>query len=532
MFGYAADKPEKEKKIANTLLCFMAKCFFTHTSFLVKMIPCHALNSEFLYESLVNVTSLLEKSGARVHGLICDNNRVNQKLFNNSFTPLSPEKPHIVKSPSGSDRPFYLMYDPVHILKNLRNNWHTEKTQTLTFFDQDGNEHRACWEDLKILLKHEDNFELKQSKLTKASVFPSNIEKQKVSLALNVFHDKTKAALTTSSISSSHPTMSQTAQFIGMISQLCKLWNCKSVKEKKRNNDPDRVVINNEIEGEQGIRLLKQWVKNAVSMKQTSSVRCRQLTYDTSKALQFTCLSLIDISMYLLGTDGPDKHNYVCLGFFQQDDLEHHFAHFRMSSGCNLFMSVSEVFSTHSIDKAQMMLKHCIEFDATQSKHSCTLCTKDMTDEELLLLDDMTDTCDTIEPDVRLSLFYIAGYVAAKHTELSGTAEDYDNDTNKDFLQTLDRGSLTYPSQQLFKLVVLAYIFFSNTPQRLCRRRLQKILLTFPNLFHLDIFPDKQAISRICNIFLKRFAEFNNRNNFGSSRPAIVKLSSASTSRK
>ena len=63
------------------------------------------------------------------------------------------------------------------MLKNIRNNWTTEKTQTLEFKDPDSEMMiQAKWSDVK-------------------SMYPNNYEKQKVNLVLNVFNEKTIAAL-------------------------------------------------------------------------------------------------------------------------------------------------------------------------------------------------------------------------------------------------------------------------------------------------------------------------------------------------
>ena len=54
----------------------------------------------------------------------------------------------------------YLCYDPVHLIKNIRNNWMSEKTQTLEFKDPDSDRVAiAKWSDLKVIYKDEfDNF--------------------------------------------------------------------------------------------------------------------------------------------------------------------------------------------------------------------------------------------------------------------------------------------------------------------------------------------------------------------------------------
>ncbi|GFN85407.1 hypothetical protein PoB_001191300 [Plakobranchus ocellatus] len=70
-------------------------------------------------------------------------------------------------------------------------------------------------------------------------------------------------------------------------------------------------------------------------MEAVETLREKKLTRDTAQALYWTCHCLPDISVYLLNTDMPFQHPYVAPGFFQQVNIEQHFAHFsRMANGC------------------------------------------------------------------------------------------------------------------------------------------------------------------------------------------------------
>ena len=178
----------------------------------------------------------------------------------------------------------------------------------------------------------------------------------------------------------------------------------------------------------------------------TNGKRVQTLTKDTANALNWTCRCLIDLSKYLLETDTSLKHDYVCLGFYQQDDLEKHFGHFRMSAGCNFFVTVQDVLSCHSLDKAQLMLQHCQDLTYGDSHHKCDLCNKPLTDSELLLIDDLYEAGDQVSRDEKLSLFYIAGYVAFKHQELRGTECFGEMKEVEPFIESLNRGGLHYPA--------------------------------------------------------------------------------------
>ena len=75
----------------------------------------------------------------------------------------------------------FLLYDFVHVMKCVRNNWLTEKTGELQF-EFDGCVQVAKWNDLRILYQAELNSSVKLSKLNEVSVSPKPIERQKVLL--------------------------------------------------------------------------------------------------------------------------------------------------------------------------------------------------------------------------------------------------------------------------------------------------------------------------------------------------------------
>ena len=60
----------------------------------------------------------------------------------------------------------YLLFDHVHLMKSIRNNWISEKLQELSY----GNGQTAKWEHIKTLYEKEKNAVVKLSKLTKTAV--------------------------------------------------------------------------------------------------------------------------------------------------------------------------------------------------------------------------------------------------------------------------------------------------------------------------------------------------------------------------
>ena len=77
------------------------------------------------------------------------------------------------------------------------NNWTNEKTQSLEFWDPDSDKIvTAESPDLKLVYKEVNETLLKATKLVRFTfLYLNNYETQNVSLALNVFNDKTLVAL-------------------------------------------------------------------------------------------------------------------------------------------------------------------------------------------------------------------------------------------------------------------------------------------------------------------------------------------------
>ena len=86
----------------------------------------------------------------KVLAIMADGHRINQKCFKM----LNPDsdtkcKPWLIKSSSQ-----FLFYDYVHVVKCIRNNWLTEKTQKLRY-TFNGSSEVANWNDLVTLQKME-----------------------------------------------------------------------------------------------------------------------------------------------------------------------------------------------------------------------------------------------------------------------------------------------------------------------------------------------------------------------------------------
>ena len=158
--GMAVNDPDSR---ATSMLCVMMKCLYRGPSVMVSVTPVHKLTSDFRF----NVV----KAAAVKLGSITDNHKVNQqycKLFRFSKTNDCSTANH----PLDETLVWYLLFDTVHLLKCIRNNWITEKCQRLTLNKQS----IGSFSDVKKLYEAEKDSILKTSPLTQAAINPSNLQ--------------------------------------------------------------------------------------------------------------------------------------------------------------------------------------------------------------------------------------------------------------------------------------------------------------------------------------------------------------------
>ena len=233
VFGKACNNPSM---LANSVLGLMIDCMFGGPTFLSKMVPVAKLNVDFLLEQINELISSITSSNGSVIAFICDGNRTNQSVFKR-FTTVDDK-------PWRASNNLFLLFDYVHISKNIRNNWMTEKTGELVYEDN-GVLKTAKWDHLLQLYRAESSQDpiLKLSRLNEKSVMPKHTEKQSVSLCLQVFCDETATALLTHSATKNETGIEETAFFIQKVVKFWKIVNVKHKGEDMASNDPLKAVI-------------------------------------------------------------------------------------------------------------------------------------------------------------------------------------------------------------------------------------------------------------------------------------------------
>lgn len=107
----------------------------------VCIIPVINLTAEQLKKMVLDIIIKLENIGFEVLSFISDNNAVNRQTFE-LFANENTLKPYIMH-PNDPSQQLFFIFDSVHIIKCVRNNWISKKLQDgMKFpdFDFDGDE--------------------------------------------------------------------------------------------------------------------------------------------------------------------------------------------------------------------------------------------------------------------------------------------------------------------------------------------------------------------------------------------------------
>ena len=133
------------------------------------------MNANSLHKELTKRMTRIEQASGRLKAVISDSNRTNQACFK-KYNAVEG-KPWLTVEET------YLLYDFVHLIKNIKNLWLTEKTSQLKFENQ-GKEYIADFQHVTALHKcEESNFFTICLVLTKSLYILSPLRDSALSLA-------------------------------------------------------------------------------------------------------------------------------------------------------------------------------------------------------------------------------------------------------------------------------------------------------------------------------------------------------------
>jgi hypothetical protein len=328
----------------------------------------------------------------------------------------------------------------------------------------------AC---LKRLYESECQSLIKSApKLTRKSLYPTSLERQQVSLVMNIFNEYNIVALRMKN----NNIDTETSDFIMLITAWFKIVNVKhSTKGKETRCQLSSPFSDVNDERFVFLEEMCSWLK--VWGQVNEGKGC--LSSQTLRAMHQTIASMINFIKYALSELDV---SYVLLGKIQTDNLENRFGQYRQLCGGNYHISVQQVLEAEKklrISSALLLSSHKHGTIAVQ--RICEDLATDNVDIENLSVVNVSDNFKDVLNEVidcifkcdEASLVYIAGYVVRKvaakvdcilcinDIQLDRNLEiSDDTDEMYQYVRLLDRGSLKYPT---LLAVMVAYKVFCLT---------------------------------------------------------------------
>lgn len=182
----------------------------------------------------------LEEIGFRVICVSSDNNAINGRAM--SFFSVPSKHKFKYVHPKDPNRPLFFIYDPVHILKCIRNNWLNQKNASQCMFYPEFENldsiKTACFATIKKLHSMEAGNIVKFAYgVTLKALMPTNLERQNVKFVLQIFNDYVIEGLREFSGNKDLQHVQDTADYIRLIYTWWSIMNVKTLfkGQSKRN---------------------------------------------------------------------------------------------------------------------------------------------------------------------------------------------------------------------------------------------------------------------------------------------------------
>lgn len=502
--GYAENNPEA---VAKTVQAFMVSSVFGNFREIVRLFPSSGLNGNDLSELTKNVVDFVQSFNCQVIAIITDNNRINQNLFYH----LTESKQSLrYQNPIHAEQDIFLLYDFVHIFKNVRNNWLNLKNYELTFIYPDFNDNsihkKASFNVLRTQYKAEVNLQIRQAyKLCHKSLYPGNLDRQKVYLVDNIFHDSTISAL------QCQDDFKETADFLEIIRKWWSIVNVKSNTKgiRKRNEWCDPIFAAND----KKVLFLKsflEWLEN------WQKIGIAGLTSDTHKAIHRSTQCIVEI---IEKSFAEFNIKYFLTGKFQTDNLEERFGKYRLLAGTSYHVTYTEVLESEKKLRLRKLFKlqqHDDQFSIAELKELSKVDVNDADTGETIDCSEFlpifeTDYLASVESDNSANI-YVAGYAAHSVSKKikctlckQVVVKEKGAAINDPYFDYLQRGGLSVPEDQIMYILyhmisLFQYIVRDSVYKTLFLKKVnnKQVLI---NLTFLSIS------NEICDIDLSKICE-------------------------
>ena len=482
---------DPEGNLYKGIVCFMLVGLEKSIPYVVKSSPDVTITGEWLKKEIDECIKTVAKAGFNVRAVIADDHSTNVSSYSKLHKTYEGDSKTYISHPVyGGSMKTYLLFDMVHLIKNVRNNLLANKKFVFPKFSFDGFEDKIevanGYVDWALFHKvHEEDKKLqanlrKAPKLTTQVLHPGN-NKQNVALALSIFDEKTTAA-----IKSYYPERKDAADFLNLFHKLFVVCN-----SKQRFNSHDRLG-DAAVPGDQKpefLRSVATWVE------EWSKCPNFTLTPQTSHAL----ITTLNASASLIEDLLEEGFYYVLTARLQSDPLELHFSKYRQMSGGRFLVSLVEVQHSERILAIDKLIKEDINFwqeDIRPEIDTAQTFTMDLIREEVSEISSELRDCNLSDASKEVGV-EIAGFVAKKLSQKSKCpictqrmTSAARNVRHSAYLNLVSRGGLTTPTKAMSTFVFRSFSILD---------RISPILLKYSSTV-----PTRQAAESILDELLER----------------------------
>ena len=138
------------------------------------------------------------------------------------------------------------------------------------------------------------------------------------------------------------------------------------------------------------------------------------------------------------------------------------------------------------------------------------------------LIESLPEMENSVKPEVKCSLVYIAGYVIRKDTNLKedsfGYFEKYGG-----FTSSLNRGGLVQAGDSACQWTIFCYIAFQSVCEKVCRNSLREIFMDISEYYGFEMRQNNCFV--MSNILLNNLCKTSNLPSEKETKQKVLKLS-------
>ena len=467
---------DENNQLFKGVVCFMITGLKSNVPYIVRSVPETNIKGTWLKEEITKVIKQLQEIGFNVRGVVCDNHPSNVSAFREMLLDYGKEDDEIRVWING--QPIYLFYDPVHIIKNVRNNLLERKRFIFPPFvctDLKDDVKVAYGEISWSLLHgvHDKDSECQANlraapKLSKSVLHPGNC-KQSVPTALAIFDPSTRAA-----VLKYYPQAQDAADFLNLFHTW---WMISNSKQRYM---PNYYLGNAAVLGDGKPKFLRQFAEWLIEWQDERLRNSEKFTLSAQTSIAL--IRTIKCQAALIEDLLEEGYDYVLTARFQSDPLERRYGQYRQMSGGRFLISVKDVFQSENVCKIKSLVKEGIDIIPSMKDDDRYV---DETRQLLIDVEASLPNPDVIQLDAKSREVSdnVAGYIAYKTRpffegcceknliQQRDSEDQKPSSSDSHYISLLSRGGLLTPSETLGGAVARAFALLDATSADIIKSR-------------------------------------------------------------